>query len=1162
MTRRLPGDPPGAERVCWWDFRSIPEGWTLEIPWVDPGGPGARPSVPAQAEALAVRGLTVDSFGRVVLDLPTHAALLAELDFEGPPWAALDALDAMTARQAAGDLEGALQESVLLRDHAPGWSEGRRRRLHLLLHGARDADAAEADLDSIPGGTLPPDELRRERQTLSLLRDDWTAYAQAQAEMIAAPMAKIAIPPGTVPYSSQTKGKKRANPKKNPSARRRRPSMLPIVDLPGSQASHDQTYQQIHDIFVAAEPLTFFVTEDGKCLVEVGTGGMEQVTSARFAAAVGRWMRFQRQGKDEANFHELPEQTAKRMLKYLPAGWWPVLRGVAHHPLLLPDGRLLKDPGYDSASGWFLNWACPPIDTASVTPTTASWVWARLLDYVFPDGSSYYSAMAMFIQPYVRPAISGPTPLYLVGSDGVDAAGSVAGSGAGKTCLPQTVGYAVLGREPPMLNPSAWPSEFERQLHGLLATEPEMLLLDNVATGSVLGGSLLHQVLTAREGTIVRVVGEAPREVRIHALWVATGNGLLLDGEQIRRTVPIQLCPSRDLSVRPYLTRDLIEWVRDPATRALIASVICRAIEDWIAAGRPTPPRTLPSFNSWSDVVGGIVCNIGGESAREWWLAPSARPRPAIVDEWIRLFEAWPLDTWGGKKNLSSTAVLALLDEVPCPTIEAAVRKSKNDRAQVSAMGRLLAGRVGISSGPWTLVTGTSSGKATWYRPDRIPTPPLEAGVMVTVSGGIGRDQAISDPSAESEAASGSEGQAGQEGQGEGRVWSGVPSDAVVVEGTPSGPSGPSGPATTRVPTEGSDDNAIPHVPPDTEQWREEVEALEARGVRIDPVLWATAVREFRDAEVAATMEAVDPAQESESFHRLVALDSYAIQVQAQAELDPDHRVRATWNPEGTWTGRITAKGPPLQSITKKGGLRGAVVPPPGCSFVVGDWKQSQIRIAFGLSGDPAGAMACAPGRDVHAEIGAAVAPRHLRRRDLGKLLNFAILYLAGPDRLVRGATDLGIPLSRRAARNLIEKMSEAYSTLCKWRREQEGLERFSVGWGGGEHRPVELPPSAFDPSTGTPRLPAVLAGIMQSLEVEALRHVLNRTEELLGLPFGYRPALLVHDEIVWEGPISNAEAARIAAEELMVEALGGVTCGVPALASVEIRVSWARAGS
>lgn len=185
MTRRLPGDPPGAERVCWWDFRSIPEGWTLEIPWVDPGGPGARPSVPAQAEALAVRGLTVDSFGRVVLDLPAHAALLAELDFEGPPWAALDALDAMTARQAAGDLAGALQESVLLRDHAPGWAEGRRRRLHLLLHGARDADAAEADLDSIPGGTLPPDELRRERQTLSLLRDDWVAYAGAQAEMIA-----------------------------------------------------------------------------------------------------------------------------------------------------------------------------------------------------------------------------------------------------------------------------------------------------------------------------------------------------------------------------------------------------------------------------------------------------------------------------------------------------------------------------------------------------------------------------------------------------------------------------------------------------------------------------------------------------------------------------------------------------------------------------------------------------------------------------------------------------------------------------------------------------------------------------------------------------------------------------------------------------------------
>jgi len=331
---------------------------------------------------------------------------------------------------------------------------------------------------------------------------------------------------------------------------------------------------------------------------------------------------------------------------------------------------------------------------------------------------------------------------------------------------------------------------------------------------------------------------------------------------------------------------------------------------------------------------------------------------------------------------------------------------------------------------------------------------------------------------------------------------------------------------------------------------------MQQRGVRVDPERWGAAVTALREAGIAATLEAEDPAQAEAALHRLVTLDSYAEAIQAQASLDPAQRVRATWYAGGTWSGRITARQPPLQSITKQGELRAAVVPAPGCSFVVGDWSQSQLRIAFGLSGDPTGPAVCAPGQDLHAQIGEAVAPGHPEARALGKLLNFAILYLAGADTLVAGAGERGIDLTRSTAKGLIRRLEHAYPGLCAWRRAQAGLLELPVTWDGELRRTVPLPSSAFD-AAGTPGLPKILAGIMQAHEVEALRFVLDHTEHRLGA-LGYRPVLLVHDEVVWEGPTSESYEAREAAHALMVEALAGVTRGIPALATVDVRPSWA----
>lgn len=185
QTAGLPGQTTKT-RAAWWDFRPAPDGWVLEIPFVDAGGRDARPSNPAQAAWLAEQGLAVSpSLGQVALDADALSRLLARLEVVGTPWEAYEALDAIDARAAAEDLSGALAASERIVALAPTWEIGRRRRLALLIHGLRNPDAADADLDSLPPGTLPADEIRRERQTISLLRDDWHSYAEQQAAMIA-----------------------------------------------------------------------------------------------------------------------------------------------------------------------------------------------------------------------------------------------------------------------------------------------------------------------------------------------------------------------------------------------------------------------------------------------------------------------------------------------------------------------------------------------------------------------------------------------------------------------------------------------------------------------------------------------------------------------------------------------------------------------------------------------------------------------------------------------------------------------------------------------------------------------------------------------------------------------------------------------------------------
>jgi len=122
--------------------------------------------------------------------------------------------------------------------------------------------------------------------------------------------------------------------------------------------------------------------------------------------------------------------------------------------------------------------------------------------------------------------------------------------------------------------------------------------------------------------------------------------------------------------------------------------------------------------------------------------------------------------------------------------------------------------------------------------------------------------------------------------------------------------------------------------------WDIALHAMAARGVRVDPVRWEAAVGELRAQYTAQAQQGDRKAQD-----RLIQLEAYGDVVLQAALTDPENRVRAVWR-AGSWSLRITTSRPNLQSITKDGGLRAAVVPAPGhCSLGCPVWLTSEAAI-------------------------------------------------------------------------------------------------------------------------------------------------------------------------------------------------------------------------
>ncbi len=262
-------------------------------------------------------------------------------------------------------------------------------------------------------------------------------------------------------------------------------------------------------------------------------------------------------------------------------------------------------------------------------------------------------------------------------------------------------------------------------------------------------------------------------------------------------------------------------------------------------------------------------------------------------------------------------------------------------------------------------------------------------------------------------------------------------------------------------------------------------------------------------------------------------------------------------------TGRLSSNEPNLQNIpvrTEEGRrVREAFVAPQGRMIASADYSQIELRIMAHLSEDEALIRAFKEGLDVHKATASEIFNVGLdqvtsEQRRYAKVINFGLIYGMSAYGL---AKNLGI--DNTAAKNYIQTYFERYPGVKQYMeetREQAKAQGFVETVFG---RRLYLP--EINSPNGPRRAGAERAAInapMQGTAADLIKMSMLKVQEALDAANnGVIMIMQVHDELVFELPVDQADWVRTQVPVLMAEA---AQLRVPLLAEVGMGANWEQA--
>ena len=276
--------------------------------------------------------------------------------------------------------------------------------------------------------------------------------------------------------------------------------------------------------------------------------------------------------------------------------------------------------------------------------------------------------------------------------------------------------------------------------------------------------------------------------------------------------------------------------------------------------------------------------------------------------------------------------------------------------------------------------------------------------------------------------------------------------------------------------------------------------------------------------------------------------------------IDPDGRIRTSFQMTVTATGRLSSTEPNLQNIPTRTDLgskmREMFVAAPGHVLVDADYSQIELRLLAHISGDGAMQQAFLFGEDFHTVTAARVfhVPQDQvthQMRSRAKAVNFGIVYGISAFSL---SQDIGVTVAE--AKEYMERYFATYTGVRQYMEQvvSQARERGYVETLWHRRRALpELKSSNFNMRSFGERV--ALNMPIQGTAADIIKLAMVRVHRRLAAEsLEARLIMQVHDELIVECP--EAEASRV--EQLLQQEMQGVAeLSVPLLAEAHTGHNW-----
>jgi len=284
-----------------------------------------------------------------------------------------------------------------------------------------------------------------------------------------------------------------------------------------------------------------------------------------------------------------------------------------------------------------------------------------------------------------------------------------------------------------------------------------------------------------------------------------------------------------------------------------------------------------------------------------------------------------------------------------------------------------------------------------------------------------------------------------------------------------------------------------------------------------------------------------------------------------------DGRIHPYYLPHGAKTGRLSAKGPAIQTMGRDSGIKRALVAEPGCKIISCDYSQAELRTVAELADDEAMIAAFQPGApDFFDDLMTKIWPEEFptieayeafkheqpktakNRRALVKSVVYGLNYNRGVPAI---ATALEQPLE--VAQHVVEQYLGSYPGLRDWQarvkhsvgRKEEDNERKTKF--GLTFNPLFVADAHYNSTQNE-----ALAFVPQSTANDICLHAAIEVNEKVVL-YGAKIVGLVHDAIYVECPEEHVKECGEMMEHEMSKAATLVFDRVPFVAEAEVGDNW-----